>query len=54
MVPAGLYCVKEEDFKRMNHVYESYFVAPFPARATVGSAMVVPGALIEISAIAGK
>jgi 2-iminobutanoate/2-iminopropanoate deaminase len=49
-----VYLANVEDFKRMNHVYESYFSAPFPARATVGSAMVVPGALIEISAIAGK
>jgi 2-iminobutanoate/2-iminopropanoate deaminase len=49
-----VYLADVEDFKKMNQAYESYFSAPFPARATVGGAMVVPGARVEISVIAGR
>ncbi len=35
-----------------NRVYQEYFSAPFPARATVGTPMLALGAEIEIEAIA--
>jgi len=39
------------DFERFNAVYETFFADPKPTRATV-QAVLVPGALIEIDAIA--
>ncbi len=41
-----------EDFAAFNAVYAARFAAPYPARATVVSALAVPGALVEIDAIA--
>jgi 2-iminobutanoate/2-iminopropanoate deaminase len=35
-----------------NLVYREYFSEPFPARSTLVSALVVPGAMVEIDAIA--
>jgi len=35
-----------------NEVYRAFFVAPYPARSTVGGSLGMPGALIEIEAIA--
>jgi reactive intermediate/imine deaminase len=35
-----------------NEVYRECFTAPYPARSTIGGSLVVPGALIEIEAIA--
>ncbi len=40
-------------FKDFNDIYSKYFVENFPARATV-EAVLMPGALVEISAIAFK
>ncbi len=40
-------------FKDFNDIYSKYFVENFPARATVEAAL-MPGALVEISAIAFK
>jgi len=41
------------DFKIMNEIYQNYFQSDFPARTTVQSSL-IPGALIEIDAIAYK
>jgi enamine deaminase RidA (YjgF/YER057c/UK114 family) len=35
-----------------NEVYRAVFAAPYPARSTVGGNLAMPGALIEIDAIA--
>ena len=40
------------DFAAMNEVYRTFFKADPPARTTIVSDFVVPGALLEISAIA--
>jgi 2-iminobutanoate/2-iminopropanoate deaminase len=43
-----------EDFARFNKAYAEYFPESPPARATVCSALMVPGALIEIESVAYK
>ena len=40
------------DFPAFNRTYAEYFPDEPPARATVGTTLMVPGALIEIEAIA--
>jgi 2-iminobutanoate/2-iminopropanoate deaminase len=35
-----------------NEVYRAFFAAPYPARSTVHASLGMPGALIEIEAIA--
>ena len=40
------------DFKAMNEVYASFFANQPPARSTVEVANLIPGALVEIDAIA--
>lgn len=35
-----------------NEVYRAFFAAPYPARSTVSGSLAMPGALIEIDAIA--
>lgn len=42
------------DFPAMNAVYETYMVAPFPARSTIQVAGLPLGARVEIEAIAKK
>jgi len=43
-----------EDFAVVNEVYATYFVAPFPARATYEVSKLPLGALIEIESIVCK
>lgn len=52
VVRTTIYLVDLADFSRVNEVYERYFTAPFPARATVGVAALPRGAHIEMDAIA--
>lgn len=40
----------ERDFVGYDHVYQSYFQEPYPARTTVGSVLI--GALIEVDVVA--
>jgi 2-iminobutanoate/2-iminopropanoate deaminase len=40
------------NFAKVNDVYGTYFVAPFPARATVQVSALPRGALVEIDAVA--
>ena len=40
------------DFATVNRIYGEYFVAPFPARATVGVAALPRGSRVEIEAVA--
>ena len=47
-----VYIKNAADFAAMNEVYRTFFKADPPARTTIVSDFVVPGALLEISAIA--
>ncbi len=47
-----VYIKNASDFAAMNEVYRTFFKADPPARTTIVSDFVVPGALLEISAIA--
>jgi enamine deaminase RidA (YjgF/YER057c/UK114 family) len=47
-----VYIRNAADFAAMNEVYRTFFKADPPARTTIVSDFVVPGALLEISAIA--
>ncbi len=49
-----VWLVNTEDFPRFNQAYAEYFPQQPPARATVCSALMVSGALIEIEATAYK
>ena len=44
--------VREEDFAAFNEVYGTFFDASPPARSMVVSKLLVPGALVELEAIA--
>jgi len=48
----GVYLKTASDFQAMNEVYRGYWPKDPPARTTVVANLAVPGALIEISAIA--
>ncbi|MBK8013762.1 MAG: RidA family protein [Deltaproteobacteria bacterium] len=52
VVRTTIYLTDLSDFERVNAVYERYFPAPSPARATVGVAALPRGARVEIDAIA--
>ena len=43
-----------EDITKINEVYATYFVEPFPARSAVEVAKLPYGALIEVEVIVGK
>lgn len=47
-VRVGVYLTDMTQFTRMNAVYAKHFIAPFPARTTIGVAALPLGALIEI------
>src|SRR5512137_2136949 len=53
VVQTNVYLTTLALFKDFNDIYSKYFVDNFPARATVEAAL-IPGALVEISAIAFK
>ncbi len=53
IVQTNVYLTALTSFKDFNEVYSKYFVDKFPSRATIEAAL-VPGALVEISAIAFK
>ena len=52
IVKCSVWLVNVEDFSAFNAEYAQYFPANPPARATVRSDLMVPGALVEIDAIA--
>jgi len=52
IVKTTIYLTDLVDFPVVNDIYATYFVAPFPARATVQVAALPKGAMIEIDAIA--
>lgn len=47
-----IWLTRAEDFAAFNAAYAARFDEPYPARATVVSALAVPGALVEIEAVA--
>lgn len=54
VVRTGIWLTRAEDFASFNAVYAKRFSEPHPARATVVSELVVPGALVEIDAVAHR
>jgi len=52
VVKVTVFLRNQEDFAKMNEVYQSYFVKDRPARSTVVAALALPSMLIEIECIA--
>lgn len=52
VVQATVHLVHAHDFAEFNRAYLDNMPEPFPVRTTVVAELVVPGALIEISAVA--
>ena len=52
IVKTMVWLTDPDDFPGFNDAYREFFPSPPPARSTVCSALMVPGALIEIEAIA--
>jgi 2-iminobutanoate/2-iminopropanoate deaminase len=51
VVKVNVYLTDLGNFGRMNEIYKKYFVSDFPARATVGSSLLL-GTQIEIDCVA--
>ena len=54
VVKCMVWLTQVEDFPAFNEAYAEFFPGIPPARATVCSALMVPGALIEVEAVAHK
>ncbi|MFC7050211.1 RidA family protein [Emcibacter nanhaiensis] len=52
VVKVTVWLVRREDFRAFNAVYSEFFADCPPTRSTVCSELMVPGALIEIEAVA--
>jgi 2-iminobutanoate/2-iminopropanoate deaminase len=52
VVKVNVYLTNPTDFAAMNEIYKKFFKEPYPARTTVGTAMVSPGMLIEVDCVA--
>lgn len=52
VVKTTVWLSEPADFAKFNETYAQHFVNAPPARATVGSVLMVPGALVEIEATA--
>jgi 2-iminobutanoate/2-iminopropanoate deaminase len=52
VIKTTIWITRKEDFPGFNEVYARHFMGTTPARATVCSDLMIPGALIEIEAIA--
>lgn len=50
----SVWLTRPEDFAAFNRIYASRFAEPYPARSTVVSQLLIPGALVEIEAIAER
>src|SRR5689334_6212169 len=51
VVRAGVFLTNMSDFAAMNGVYAKYFRQPYPARTTIGAAMLPLGACVEIDLV---
>ena len=54
VVKTSVWLTRAEDFPRFNLIYAERFAHPYPARSTVVSALVIPGALVEIEVVAAR
>lgn len=54
VIKVNVYLTSMDNFSGMNVVYQSRFVAPYPARTTVAVAALPLGALVEIEMVARK
>jgi 2-iminobutanoate/2-iminopropanoate deaminase len=52
VIKSTVWLVDRNDFGRFNQIYAEYYPARPPARSTVISGLVVPGALVEIETLA--
>ncbi len=52
VIKTSIWLVRREDFAAFNLAYAARFGSPYPARSTVVSELVIPGALVEIEAMA--
>jgi 2-iminobutanoate/2-iminopropanoate deaminase len=52
VVKTTIFLTSMADFPQVNAVYEKFFEAPFPARATIAVVGLPKGSLVEIEAIA--
>lgn len=52
VVKTTVFITDAADFEAMNEVYRAHFQAPWPARSTVVSGLVLPSLLFEIEAVA--
>lgn len=50
----NVWLTRPEDFATFNRAYGARFAEPYPARSTVVSQLLIPGALVEIEAIAKR
>jgi 2-iminobutanoate/2-iminopropanoate deaminase len=51
VVRAGVFLTSMSDFAAMNGIYAKYFSQPFPARTTIGAAVLPLGACVEIDLV---
>ena len=54
VVSCTTYLTDVDDFDRFNEVYEEFFTAPFPTRATVLAGLIGPGLKIESTCVAAR
>jgi 2-iminobutanoate/2-iminopropanoate deaminase len=54
VVHVTTYLVDRDDFDAFNEVFRETFADPYPARVTVLAQLIVPGLLIEATAVAAR
>jgi len=54
VVKTTVFMTNLDDFPKMNEVYETQFLPPYPARSTIGVSALPKGAVVEIECIATK
>jgi 2-iminobutanoate/2-iminopropanoate deaminase len=54
VVHVTTYLVDRDDFDAFNEVFKETFADPYPARVTVLAQLIVPGLLIEATAVAAR
>ncbi|HEY0111687.1 MAG TPA: RidA family protein [Allosphingosinicella sp.] len=54
VVKTTIWLTDSKDFAAFNQAYASRFAEPYPVRSTVVSELVLPGALVEIEAVASR
>lgn len=54
LVSVQVYCTDLTLYERFNEIYRTYFHAPFPARAFLGTSTLLRGAHVEVMGVAVK